>query len=200
VDQGSGLSSDILIEHNTITNPINSGIFFGSDGQRAGTAALQLTDVTIRANTIAGNFLISCITGILPNHTARIYIGENTCHKTGPTPTGVFVAGIGLSRNLTSTRYATDITVHDNTILSDVYNAYNRLAGIFITDHFANLCLLGNQIYDTATAIYLRSDMAQVKVTGNALNGGRIRIGTNVAVDQSGNTAGCFEGIPASHG
>ena len=57
-----------------------------------------------------------------------------------------------------------------------------------------------DQIYDTATAIYLRSDMTRVKVTGNTLDGGRIRIGTNVVVDQSGNTVGCFEGIPASNG
>ena len=141
VDNGSGLSSDILIEHNTITNPINSGIFFGTDGQKAGTATTQLYDVTIRANAITGNFRTNCITGVLPNHVARIYIGENTCHKTGPTPTGVYVAGIGLNRNNTSTLRAEDITVQDNTILSDVYNAYNNLAGIFVTDHFENLAL-----------------------------------------------------------
>jgi hypothetical protein len=199
VDQGSGISSDILIEHNTITNPINSGIFFGTDGQWAGTAALQLYDVTIRANIIAGNFLISCITGILPNHVARIYIGENTCHKTGPTPTGVFVAGIGLSRNQTSTQYATDITVHDNTIVSDVYNAYNNLAGIFVTDYFANLCLLSNRIYATATAIHFRSNMPWAQAADNFLDGGRLRIGPHVAVDQSGKTAGCYAGDPVSN-
>ena len=199
VDNGSGLSSDILIEHNTITNPINSGIFFGTDGQKAGTATTQLYDVTIRANAITGNFRNNCITGVLPNHVARIYIGENTCHKTGSTPTGVYVAGIGLNRNSTSTLRAEDITVQDNTILSDVYNAYNNLAGIFVTDHFENLCIVDNSIYDTATAIYLRSDMRQVKVADNFLDGEGIRIGTNMQVDQSGNTGGCFAGSLGSN-
>jgi hypothetical protein len=199
VDQGGGLSSDILIEHNTITNPIHSGIFFGTDGQNAGTAATQLYDVTVRGNAITGNFRNNCITGVLPNHVARIYIGANTCHKTGPTPTGVYVAGIGLNRNSTSTLRAEDITVHDNTILSDVPNAYNKLAVIFVTDHFANLCIVGNMLYDTATAIYLRSDMRQVQVADNFLDGGRIRIVTNVQVDQSGTTAGCFAGSLGSN-
>jgi hypothetical protein len=201
VDQG-GISSDMLIEHNTITNPINSGIFFGADGQNAGTAAMQLYDVTIRHNTITGNFVTNCITGVLPNNVARIYIGDNTCHKTGPTPPGVFVGGIGLNRDNTATLYAKDITVEDNIILSDVYNAYSNLAGIYVADHFDNLCLLGNSIYDTSTAIYLRSNMPHVKATGNTLDGGVLRIGqrgaveSNVQVDQSGNTVGCFVASP----
>jgi hypothetical protein len=197
-DKGSGLSSDILIENNMITAPLNSGIFFGTDGQNAGTAATQLFDVTIRNNAITGNWRNNCITGVLPNHVARIYISENTCHKLGTTPTGVFAGGIALNRNNTSTLYAMDITVHDNTILSDIYNALNNTGGIFMTDRFDNLCVLHNTIYDTRTAIRLRSDMPHVKVTGNELDGGLLSIKSKetVHVDQSGNTTGCFVASP----
>ena len=164
VDQGGGLSSDILIEHNTIINPLNSGIFFGADGQPAGTAALQLYDVTIRNNAITGNFLNNCITGVLPNHVARIYIVANTCHKTGPTPTGAYVAGIGLNRNHTSTLRAAQISRCKTTPFCRMsimpttnWRGYSSPSILIIS------ALLGNTIYDTATAIYLRGDMPQVQ-------------------------------------
>jgi hypothetical protein len=86
--------------------------------------------------------------------------------------------------------------MQDNTIESDVFNAYNNTAALGASDHFDNLCLIGNRIYDTATAIYLRSNMPSVKATDNALDGGIFRMGSNVYVDQSGNTSGCFVASP----
>jgi parallel beta-helix repeat protein len=80
--------------------------------------------------------------------------------------------------------------------VSDVHNAYGYLAGIFVSDAFDNLCLLGNEISNNDTAIHLRSDMPHVKATGNTLDGGQLRMGAKVYVDQSGNTSGCFAASP----
>ena len=143
------------------------------------TAALQLYDVTIRDNAITGNFRNNCITGVLPNHVARIYIGANTCHKTGPTPPRGLCRGDRAEPQSYVNAVRSGYHAEDNTILSDVYNAYNKLAGIFVTEYFDNLCLLGNTIIDTATAIYLRGDMPQVQATANTLDSGRFRLGLN---------------------
>lgn len=191
------ISSDILIEGNTITNPLGSGIFFGADGQSVGTETLEVYDVTIRNNVIMGDFNTACITGTLPNKTARIYISNNTCRKTGSA--GTFVAGILLNRANHSLLYTQDITVKENIIRSDIAGAYNSLGGIFVGDRFDNLCVLGNKIYDTGTAIRLRNYMINVKATGNELDGGKMGIGPTVQVDRSGNTSGCFEISSASN-
>jgi Right handed beta helix region len=192
VDQGSGFSGHLLIAANTLTNPLGSGVFFGSDGQNSGAAALTLQDVTVRGNGVRGNWKTNCLTGVLPNHTSEILVEDNTCFKTGSTATGTFPGGVGLSRNNTTTQPATDVTVRENVIGSAVPNALNNAAGIFITDLFSNLCLLGNTIRDTATAVRLRSGMPVVTFVGNDLGGGTVRLGAGIVLDQVSGEEGCY--------
>jgi hypothetical protein len=184
VDRGGRLSSDFLIEGNRITNPLGSGIFFGTDGQKAGTAATRLYDVTVRNNTITGYFQTACIMGVLPNNVARIYLLNNTCHKTDP-PSSKFVVGIGLNRNNTAVRPVRDLTIHNNRIGSDVPDAYGNTAGIMITDRFENLCLLENTITNQRLALRLRRDITGL-LLGNDLTQGRVSAGTNVDLSDTG--------------
>ena len=173
VGQGNHNDSDILVEHNTILNPLSSGILFGMDGQAQGTLATTLSDITVHHNLIIGDWTAGCITGVLPNATNRISIADNACQKTGAT--GPFAAGISLGRSTVAEVRATQVTMERNVVRADVFNALNGGAGIFVKMLMDNVCVLDNTLTDTATAI--RFDLQlNAKVTGNTLGGGIVRV------------------------
>jgi hypothetical protein len=188
VTNRSNSSSDFLIERNTITNPLVAGFFFGTDGQEVGTPEVAFSDITIRRNSIVGDFASGCILGTLPNNALRVSITDNTCHKTGSS--GDFVAGIMITRSNNSTLPARDITIKKNVIRTDIANTLS-LGGIFFANNNANVCLIDNEIYNSSLAISMRGNTSG-KLTGNQLNGGTLDLRAGVNMDQSGETAECF--------
>ncbi len=178
---GSSLSEMILIENNVIVNPIGSGIFFGADGQAAGTAAMTVRDVTVRRNAVYGTFKTSCITGTLPNNAERIEISNNSCTKLDPSVAGSYTAGVSLGRNNTSPQNVVDVTVKDNTIVGD----YGNLAGIFTGGRFDNICVVDNSVVSMWFGSY---------VVGQLWNNGAatIRTGTSTQLFTAGDIADCY--------
>lgn len=193
VDTGSGTTTNVLIENNEIINPIRSGIFFGSDGQlEANLASMVLSDVVIRHNKIRGTFITNCISGILPNHATRISITDNVCHKTGPYVVGTFPGGIGINRNNTSTLDVTNLTIMRNSITSDVANALNGTAGIFVAGPAQAVCIVNNHVENTATSIYIRDNAVNSVVECNDIAAGIVRLQNGGSVDANGNPNTCW--------
>ena len=143
-------SEDFLIAYNTLFS-LASGIFFGTDGQAAGEVNTTLWDVTVHHNTLIGDWTNGCITGVLPNHAHRVYVGDNVCHKYGTI--GAFSGGIVITKSDVAPLQATDITVERNFVTADTSNALAGAAAIFVRSGVDNLCLLENTTQVTGAAI-----------------------------------------------
>ena len=66
-DKVAGITEDVEIADNTITNPVTSGILIGGDGEEAGrTEGMILRNIVIRRNRISGFFVSSGILGTCP--------------------------------------------------------------------------------------------------------------------------------------
>jgi hypothetical protein len=194
VNFGDYTGSHYLIENNHITNALGSGIFFGSDGQGAGTPAQVVEDIVIRNNTIVGGQQ-ACIHGTLPNHARRIFIQGNSCEKvqTVYTYSDSFDRGVGIIRADHGV-----LPIEDLTITGNIFRAFSPfgLSATFVRHMHRTTCVLMNQYHvGTSTAMRLSlGDGSLARVSGNELNGGRIRIDEgDYTVDQSGSTAGCWQ-------
>lgn len=192
-----GLTHDVLIEDNLIANPIGSGVFFGADGQDAGTETTALRDVTVRGNSIMGQFKTNGITGVLPNHATQVYVYANRVHRTGPIVAGQTTGGIGLNRNNSSVLPATALTVQDNHIYSDTKNALNGTGAVFLTDNMTRPCVTRNTIRNTNTAVYLRYDVKEaVGGEDNDLGSGTVRLNEGSTVNLEGDPQTCYRDTP----
>jgi hypothetical protein len=194
VNFGDYTGSHYLIENNHITNALGSGIFFGSDGQGAGTPAQVVEDIVIRNNTIVGGQQ-ACIHGTLPNHARRIFIQGNSCEKvqTVYTYSDSFDRGVGIIRADHGV-----LPIEDLTITGNIFRAFSPfgLSATFVRHMHRTTCVLMNQYHvGTSTAMRLSlGDGSLARVSGNELNGGGIRIDAgDFTVDQSGSTAGCWQ-------
>jgi len=190
------ISSHHLIEGNTVTNPLGSGVFFGADGESSGTTIMVTTDVTIRNNLIVGNFDFGII-GTLPNRTARINIYGNIIIKNNAPFSlgGLFNSGIALGRADNSVLPTQDITIRNNVVRTEG-GAKLELGGLFIKTNHNNICCLCNTFTigpSPTYAIFLqRTTSGTLKLTGNELNGSVVRDDGTMVIDQSGSTNGCF--------
>jgi hypothetical protein len=192
VDTAGGTTTNILIENNEIVNPIRSGIFFGADGQTEGDSSMVLSDVVVRYNKVRGTYITNCITGVLPNNATRISITDNVCHKTGAYVASTFPGGIGLNRNNTGVTPVTNLTIARNSVTSDVPNALNALAGIFLAGPSTAACIVNNHVSNTATAIYIRDTALNTIAMCNDIGTGIVRLNTGGTVNAAGDPTTCF--------
>jgi hypothetical protein len=196
-----GEIADILIEGNTITNPIGSGIFVGQDGQGAYAEGMIFRDITIRNNVIksdarctGADYIFGCLTTMCIDISgawdlSRIYVAGNNCHKAQPVKPGEFPSGFGV---LTSGR---DITFENN-ILTAPTAAYSGAAVSFM-DSVSNLCLIANDVSAPPVPVGFYGGSFTGKMTGNNWHGGVIddRVGALQTLDRSGSTSGCYQGL-----
>jgi len=188
-NQGSGVTESVLIEDNTIINPIAAGIFYGADGEDGGAPGQALYDVTIRGNQILGDFGSAGIWGMMPDHAARIHVFDNSICRTGDT--GQWVMGLGFGRANGAFYPTEDVMVERNQISTVPPGNYDDLAGIFVRGTIQNFCLVDNDVTPMPTALWVHGPVL-AKLSGNDFHGGGIRVDSGGAVDSTADMSGCF--------
>jgi len=178
VDSGHGTSRYIHIESNVILNPLNTGIFFGADGEQITDPAVTTTDVHVANNTIVGDWSGACINGMLPANAARIQVVNNQCTKTGSS--GPFAVGILVSRVNGSHPFTRDVLVGFNTVAVGSGVRFDP-AGILVKGNHQGVRVVGNSVRNTGErTILLSGTIREATVAENLVTGGAISLAGNV--------------------
>lgn len=152
VERGPGITEDVEIAGNIITNPVTTGIFFGADGEEAArTEGMILRNIAIRRNRISGFFVTAGIIGQLPRSATDIDITDNYIRNIRATDLGPghFVSGLLLALQSADANPATRLRVERNTVLASGIHSTLTLGGIFLTTEarFSDLTISDNEVH-----------------------------------------------------
>lgn len=149
------LTEHVAITGNRISNPVNTGIFFGADGQANDAPQMTLRDVTIARNRIEGFFSGTGIRGFLPAQTENVHIVDNFIQAVreravpgrllGPQ---LNIAGIQLKRAdaATDPAGAAHVRINGNTILAAGEHAVFNSGGMIFQGPLRALRVSNNHV------------------------------------------------------
>jgi hypothetical protein len=146
--QAATVNEDILVEGNSISNPIGSGIFIGADGERAGYAGKTFRNVMVRNNTIQGDFGTAGITLTTTDIFENIVVHDNIVRKTGSS--GRFVVGIVLGTSEAISHPTRYVTIENNRVSAEEAGAMQNGA-VFLKPATNDTCVVTGNTCDSGS-------------------------------------------------
>jgi hypothetical protein len=193
VDTVAGVTEQVEITDNTITNPVSSGIFFGADGEPNGDVpGMILRNVTVARNHVSGFFHIGII-GFLPESAADVQVVDNFVLSQRDRDIRVgnhYVAGILIRRGNAAMVPATDIQVEGNTVMASGIHAVFNVAGMPIQGPISELGIANNEVLcdgcgSIDQGIWLRlGAFENVEIRDNTVDGARTALAVGYRLNE----------------